>query len=310
MENIMKPHILIVDDVFENIKLLTQIFKDQYKTSFTADADKVMDLAISDNPPDIILLDIIMPQINGYDLCIKLKENSRTCGIPVIFITSMNNEENEANGFKVGAVDYITKPFRVEIVKARVQTHIELKRHRDMFESLSFIDGLTGISNRRRFDEYLNTNWRFCLREKAPLSLIMVDIDYFKAYNDSQGHLAGDDCLKGVSAALACSINRPLDFIFRYGGEEFAAILPLTDVFGAMFLAEKMREKVKNLQIPHPNSMISKYVTVSIGAADIIPSEQLTSEILIKLADKALYNAKDKGRNCVVSSDCLLDTAV
>jgi diguanylate cyclase (GGDEF)-like protein len=254
---------------------------------------------MSDEPPDLILLDIMMPEMDGYEVCRRLKADFRTKNIPVIFITAMNQEEDETKGLEIGAVDYITKPFSMAIVKARVRTHLELKRHRDMLENLSSLDGLTGIPNRRRFDEMLDTEWRHCLRENVFLSLIMMDIDYFKNFNDNQGHQAGDDCLKKVAMMLASSVRRPMDFVARYGGEEFVAILPKTDADGIAIVAENIRKNIESLLIPHSHSPASDYVTVSLGGAAVVPNTQLSSDILVKAADDALFQAKREGRNCI-----------
>ncbi len=299
MEEMRRQRILIVDDAPENIRVLAQALKGEYKITFSTDGQHALQTAMSDEPPDLILLDIMMPEMDGYEVCRRLKSDFRTKNIPVIFITAMNQEEDETKGLEIGAVDYITKPFSMAIVKARVRTHLELKRHRDMLENLSSLDGLTGIPNRRRFDEMLDTEWRHCLRENVFLSLIMMDIDYFKNFNDNQGHQAGDDCLKKVAITLASSVRRPMDFVARYGGEEFVAILPKTDADGILVVAENIRRNIESLQIPHSHSPASAYVTVSLGGAAVIPTMQMSSDILVKAADDALFQAKREGRNCI-----------
>ncbi len=301
MDQTHRQRILIVDDASENIRILAQALKGEYKTTFATDGNQALKMAMSEETPDLILLDIIMPHMDGYEVCTRLKNDSKTRNIPVIFITAMDQEEDETKGLEIGAVDYITKPFSMAIVKARVKTHLELKRHRDMLENLSSLDGLTGIPNRRRFDEFLDTEWRHCMRENVPLSLIMMDIDYFKAFNDNQGHQAGDDCLKKVAYTLASSVKRPMDFLARYGGEEFVAILPKTNSEGALVVAETMRKNIESLSISHPHSQALKCVTVSLGIATIVPTAQLSSDVLIKAADDALFRAKREGRNRVVS---------
>ncbi|MEZ4526896.1 MAG: PleD family two-component system response regulator [Desulfobacterales bacterium] len=293
--------ILIVDDEPANIKILGSALKEEYQISFATGGEQALKIAGSDT--DLILLDIMMQDMNGYEVCRKLKGSSKTRNIPVIFITTMSNEEDETRGLEAGAVDYITKPFSMAIVKARVRTHLELKRHRDMLEHLSSLDGLTGIPNRRRFDEFLEQEWRRGMRDASRLSLIMIDIDYFKSFNDTYGHCAGDDCLRKVAKTLAESVGRPSDLVARYGGEEFAAVLPKTDREGAVFVAEIMRRKIESLDIPHRLSRTAGHVTVSIGTATIIPAPGTDLSALINCSDCALYEAKHSGRNQLKSVD-------
>ncbi len=298
-----KSRILIVDDAPENIRILGDALKGDHRISFAVNGREALGIARSDNVPDLILLDIVMPEMDGYEVCRQLKAGKKTRNIPVIFITAKSDEEDETKGLGLGAVDYITKPFSKAIVKARVRTHLELKRHRDILENLSSMDGLTGIPNRRRFDESLSTEWKAALREGEPLSIIMIDIDFFGAYNNTYGHLAGDDCLKKVAGTLADSVNRPMDFLGRYGGEEFSAILPKTDMEGAVYVAEEMRKNVEGLRIRHENSLVSDWVTVSLGAAVMTPAAEFTPAALIEGGDEALYQAKKEGRNRVRSID-------
>ncbi len=298
-----KSTILIVDDMVANIKVLGELLKDEYKIRLATNGKKALQIASSSNPPDLILLDVIMPEMDGYEVCTQLKADKITKNIPVIFITAMDLEKDETKGLSLGAVDYITKPFSLPIVKARVKTHLELKHHRDLLEDLSTLDGLTGISNRRRFDEILEIEWLRALRESTPLALLMIDIDHFKLYNDNYGHIAGDDCLKLVAGNLTKGIRRPADFIARYGGEEFAAILPITDIHGAVTVGTSLIEHINALKISHIHSMVSDRITISIGAASIIPDRRSSSVFLIEKADKCLYLAKEGGRNRVESTN-------
>lgn len=291
--------ILIVDDAPENIKVLNEALKTDYKISFATNGKEALRIAANEASTDLILLDIVMPGIDGYEVCKRLKADERTSNIPIIFITAKNEEEDETRGFELGAVDYITKPFSKAIVKARVRTHLELKRHRDILENLSSLDGLTGIPNRRRFEEFIEMEWRSAIREKQIISMIMIDIDFFKAYNDTYGHIAGDDCLKQVAKALAQSVQRPMDFVARYGGEEFAVVLPGADTQGAFHVAEKMRKHIEGLNIEHRKSCIADHVTISLGVASFEPGPQTAPATLVDRSDKALYRAKRNGRNKV-----------
>lgn len=289
--------ILIVDDVPINIRILIEILKIPDYEIFAATSGKAaLELAVAENP-DLILLDIMMPHIDGYEVCKKLKSNSDTKHIPIIFVTAMGEEDDETRGLELGAVDYITKPVNPPIVKARVKNHLELKRNRDILEALSVTDGLTGIANRRRFDEFLNYEWVRAKRAESCISLIMMDIDFFKLFNDNYGHLEGDNCLKQVAEALKKTVKRATDLVARYGGEEFSCILPLTGEKGALRLAHEMQNSVGGLRISHNYSSAAPYITLSMGVAVTIPDLNLPPETLTKAADQALFEAKKCGRN-------------
>ncbi len=292
------PGILIVDDMPINIQILARSLKSDYRVRIATNGAKALEIAGSDDPPDLILLDIVMPGMDGYAVIKALKEDDKTRNIPVIFITVRDKVEDESTGFELGAVDYITKPFHMPVVKARIKTHMNLKRKTDMLEQLALLDGLTNIPNRRRFDEVLEKEWKRAQRNTSPLTLMMIDIDCFKAFNDLYGHSRGDDCLCSVATALVDSLERPGDFVARYGGEEFAVVLPETPEKGAWTMAEKLRMKVQELNIAHENSPVAPCITVSIGAATAIPQQGLpTRSALLETADQMLYEAKSKGRN-------------
>jgi len=298
-----KQTVLIVDDAPANIKILGEAFKGSYKVQIATTGPKGLEIAMSPNPPDLILLDIVMPDMDGYEVCRRLKASKRTQNIPIIFITGKSEEADETMGLELGAVDYITKPFSLPIVKARVKTHMELKRHRDILENLSALDGLTGIPNRRRFDEFFKREWRRALREPDLLSMVIIDIDFFKTFNDNYGHGAGDDCLKKVARALARAVKRPMDVVARYGGEEFICMLPATNLEGALLVAETLRKTIEALEIPHAPSSVADYVTISLGAATILPAKDVNPTTLIEGADRCLYRAKGDGRNQVRGLD-------
>jgi len=299
MQNKTRSRILIVDDVPANIKMLREVLKSNYDIIFATSGPDAIALMEPKALPDLILLDIMMPDMDGYEVCRILKSDELTAKIPIIFITSKDDEEDEIKGFELGAVDYVTKPFSIPVVKARVQTHVELKQQREILENLSSIDGLTGVPNRRNFDEFLDRNWHFCMRAGKAISLIMIDIDHFKTYNDQYGHLEGDECLKQVAAIMKNCITRDTDIVARYGGEEFGCVLPVTDIEGAVSIAELMRKSVEALAIPHAQSNTSNCVTISLGVASMVPIKDAPSHTIIKVADNALYAAKMSSRNCV-----------
>lgn len=292
-----KPSLLIVDDEPSNVKILNALLRSDYNSRVATNGERALEIAMSDNPPDLILLDIMMPGIDGYEVCRRLKSVSSTQDIPVIFITAKTDEEDELRGFEAGAVDYVTKPFRPVVVQARVRTHVDLKIKSELLKNQSLRDGLTGIANRRRFNEYMETVWNCGLRDSSPISLIIVDIDQFKLYNDNYGHQEGDSCLIRIADCLAASMQRKIDIVTRYGGEEFGCILPRTDSEGACQVAQKFQNEILALEIPHLLSSINSYVSVSQGVATIIPSKNSSLEQLIRMADQALYKAKNSGRN-------------
>jgi diguanylate cyclase (GGDEF)-like protein len=241
----------------------------------------------------------MMPDMNGFETCRRLKADPLTRDIPVIFVTALDSPEDETFGLEAGAVDFISKPLNSAVVRARVRTHITLKHQADLLRSMSFVDGLTGVANRRQFDEALQREWRACLRTGTSLALIMIDIDYFKQFNDTYGHPAGDACLRAIAGILNGEISRSHDLIARYGGEEFVCLLPDINLAGAQIKAEQLRQVVHSLSIPHAASSTAPVVTVSVGLALFIPSSELTPEQLVAAADAELYTAKRAGRNRV-----------
>jgi diguanylate cyclase (GGDEF)-like protein len=294
--------VLIVDDATGNIKILQQALSDDAKIIFATNGKRALELAASEKP-DLILLDIIMPQMDGYEVCRILKDDNETKNIPVIFITAMDEVKDETKGLGMGAIDYITKPFSRAVVQARVRNHLDYKRQKDMLEKLCSIDGLTEIPNRRSFDQRLEQELRRNLRTKTPLSMIIMDVDHFKPFNDNYGHAEGDRCLKKVALTLSNSLERSGDFVARYGGEEFAAIFPDTGIEGLQSMAEKMRAAIVAECIPHTHSKTAEILTMSFGGITLIPSINSSPNKLIEAADKNLYHAKNSGRNCCTSSE-------
>lgn len=291
-----KTRILIVDDERLNIMALSAILREDYELLVAMDGDRGLALA-REQRPDLILLDVLMPGMTGHDVCRALKDDPATQNIPIIFITAKTTAEDETKGFDLGAVDYIAKPFNLSVVMARVRTQARLKRQSDLLERMVMIDGLTGIPNRRAFDEACAREWARCRRMGAPLSLLMMDVDMFKQYNDNYGHGAGDVCLTRVGQALAAGGRRPADFVGRYGGEEFVALLPEMDAAGAAEQAERFLAAVTALQLPHAHSKAGPVVSVSIGVATTTPATDEGAAALKEAADQMLYAAKTEGRN-------------
>ncbi|MBB5022701.1 GGDEF domain-containing response regulator [Desulfurispira natronophila] len=299
-----KPLILIADDSRATVHALVDHLCDSYRVQMAYTGTKALSMAKSIKP-DLILLDIVMPEMDGYEVCHHLKEDNCTKNIPVIFITSRGSTDDEEKGLRIGAVDYISKPFQPAIVRARVHTHMTLKHKTDQLERLSMVDGLTQIPNRRFFDQQLEKLGKQAIRNRTPISLLMVDVDKFKPYNDNYGHGAGDEALRIVARTLADAISRPMDVVTRYGGEEFAVILPETDSQGAVKVAKNLRAAIETLNLPHEYSDTADHITVSLGARSVVPDTMESLKTLCRQCDEALYAAKERGRNRVVAYETL-----
>lgn len=295
-----RSSILIVDDDISIRVVLEYILSQKYDV-FTAESGREALALVKEKPPSLILLDIIMPDISDFDLLLELKESDATRNIPVIFLTGLDSIEDEETGFFLGAVDYIAKPIRESIVRARVKNHIQIVNQMRMIERVGMIDALTEIPNRRSFDEKMQNEWTRCSREKAPLSLVMIDVDKFKVYNDTYGHPQGDALLKTVAKTIADTLKRPADMAARWGGEEFAVLLPNTPLDGAVLIAESIRQNIEAAVIPLEKGGKPTRVTASLGVACIIPHPDNSLKELTSAADKLLYAAKQSGRNRVCS---------
>ncbi|MDX8387175.1 MAG: diguanylate cyclase [Ghiorsea sp.] len=271
--------------------------------------------------PTVILLDMHMPVTSGQDILQQLQHHDATKDIPALILTMDTSSKTKQNAFHMGANDYLIKtPDKNELVlrlryhtrsyidhlereatyKALLESKQKLKESIEELERSSYLDSLTGISNRRSFDKYFEVEWQRALRETTPLSLIFIDVDFFKQYNDFYGHLAGDDCLKEIASSLQKSLQRPTDLVSRYGGEEFVVVLPSTHGQGAMLIAERLRKNIEALNLDHAESKGFDIVTVSLGTVTTSPMVKHHSRDFIHMADTALYEAKQNGRNQVI----------
>ncbi len=334
-----RGNILLVDDTPDNLRLLTTMLRQHGYKVRSAKSGPMALAGIKAAPPDLVLLDITMPQMSGYEVCEQLKADETTCGIPVIFISALYEVLDKVKAFAAGGVDYITKPFQLEEVLARIENQLTIQRlqqqlldqnaqlqttntrlqdindrlaaeihERQKAEAalqeanqellrIASLDGLTQVANRRRFDDYLDQMWCQSLREQSALTLILCDVDFFKRYNDTYGHQAGDDCLRQVAKAIAHAAQRPNDLAARYGGEEFAVILPQTDLNGGVHVAEMIQQQVNELRIPHQASEVRDTISLSIGVASLVPLPEQSPALLITTSDLCLYKAKEQGRN-------------
>jgi diguanylate cyclase (GGDEF)-like protein len=289
------PMILIVDDNFCNLQLLHAMFKDQYEVCMASSGMEALAFC-KERQPDLILLDVIMPELGGYAVCQILKNNNLTKNIPVIFISAHSNPSEEALGLDVGGVDFINKPFHLRVIKARVRAHLALKYQADALRLMTLTDGLTGIGNRRNFDATLEAEWRYCQRNSQPIALIFADVDNFKLYNDFYGHDAGDICLRLIASTFKAGFTRPHDIVARFGGEEFVCLLPNTHLDGAETKAKQLEQDVRALAIVHEKSDVSNIITISLGVAVIFPKMENSISDLVTGADAQMYLAKHSGR--------------
>jgi len=292
-----KKSILIVDDDTATLIELTSILQPDYKIYTVKDGTTAL-LKASEILPDLILLDLVMPDMDGFEVLSKLSDNANTKEIPVLFITGSTDRDNEIKGLTAGAVDYIHKPLNEALVKVRVKHQIQLITQFRKIEHLSMSDQLTDLPNRRSFEIKISEEWDRASREQTPLSLLMLDIDHFKKYNDTHGHQQGDAALIAISTLLKDVLRRPGDFVARWGGEEFIMLLPNTTAGGAYDVAEKIRELTEDLSIPAPKGVITR-MTVSIGVNTRLPGQSTSIDKFVSWTDMALYTAKNKGRNKV-----------
>jgi diguanylate cyclase (GGDEF)-like protein len=298
-----RPRLLVVDDESINVDLLSDTFRDEYEVLSATEGGRALEIAAR-KMPDMILLDVMMPGMDGYEVCRRLKREHRTSGIAVIFITSLRDVAEETKGLELGAVDYVSKPINSVTVRARVGNQIRLKRAQDELTRLAATDALTGLANRRRFDEMLAYEYARHVRSGTAFSLILMDIDYFKNFNDNYGHVCGDDCLRKVAQIISGVMARATDLVARFGGEEFVFLLPETDLNGAVVFAERVRKSISDLAMPHAYSPVANHLTVSLGGLSVwqLPGRSISN--IVAQADAQLYAAKETGRNrvCVASA--------
>jgi diguanylate cyclase (GGDEF)-like protein len=291
--------LLIVDDDLSTIRMLNEVVRGMGEVFFATDGPTALRLA-REQRPDIVLLDFEMPGMDGFDVCSALKADPATADAAIFFVTAHTDVEIEMKAFALGAADFIHKPISSPIVRARASYHLVMKAQENELKRLATTDQLTGLSNRRAFDDILEREWRSARRTGSPLGIIMVDVDHFKDYNDSYGHPAGDECLKAVAGLLRTATSRPTDSVARYGGEEFAVLLPETSADGACHVAERLCDALRTAEIGQPRSPSNLGVTASFGVAALVPDGVAAASTLVAAADEALYEAKDTGRNRVV----------
>ncbi|WP_208277666.1 diguanylate cyclase domain-containing protein [Massilia oculi] len=295
-EMALNGRILVVDDAMENIQILHAALQEEQEVLFALDGERALELARTQHP-DLILVDAMMPDMDGYAVCAALRAAPETRDIPVIFVTALKTPEDETRALEAGAADFITKPVNAAVVRARVRTQLTVKRQADALRALTLTDPLTGVANRRAFDERLEAEWRRCGRAGLPVALILADVDHFKAYNDHYGHQAGDACLVQVAAALRRGAGRTHDLVTRYGGEEFAILLPQLDALGAEGVAHRLLEELAQLGLPHAASPTAPHLTMSLGLSSLVPRDAQGADVLVASADALLYQAKADGRN-------------
>ena len=294
--------VLIVDDEVSNIEIMNAVLEDYYEISFATSGEQALDVARS-VLPDLILLDVMMPGLDGYEVCSRLKSDRLLADVPVIFTTGLDDQDAEVRGLSLGAIDYVTKPINPIVLRARVSNHIELKRLRDQLAQMAVTDALTGLSNRRQLEVILTAEISRLAPTGAWLSVIMLDIDFFKLFNDTYGHPEGDRCIAMVAAALTRAVHKVSGMTARYGGEEFACVLPGADPEKALATAKEIQLQIQSLNIPHPGSAVSSTVTVSIGIASARTHPDMGGSLWLQHADHQLYTSKKCGRNTIAKAE-------
>jgi diguanylate cyclase (GGDEF)-like protein len=300
MEKDSKSTLLIVDDEASVLSVLNRILSGEYGILTAKTGKEALKLA-QEQHPDLILLDILLPDLDGYNVIVQLKSNAETNAIPVIFITGLASEDAEEKSFLLGASDFIIKPFKPAAIRARIRKQLDILNQMKTLEGIGLTDYLTGLPNRGSFEDRLEMEWRRAVREQKAISFLMVDIDGFKAYNDSYGHPQGDALLRAAAGVFTSWAKRPADHPARLGGEEFGVLLPDTELKAAMTIAEGIRTAIETLRLPVKDNKKASSVTVSIGVKSVIPQRDSSVADFISGADEALYAAKKAGKNRVCS---------
>ena len=294
--------VLIVDDEVSNIEIMNAVLEDHYEICFATSGEQALEVARS-VLPDLILLDVMMPGLDGYEVCLRLKNDRLLADVPVIFTTGLDDQEAEVRGLSLGAIDYVTKPINPVVLRARVSNHIELKRLRDQLAQMAVTDALTGLSNRRQLEVILAGEISRLAPAGAWLSVIMLDIDFFKLFNDTYGHPEGDRCIAMVAAALNRAVHKVSGMTARYGGEEFVCVLPGADPETALATAHEIQFQIQSLNIPHQSSEVSTNVTVSMGIASARTHPGMSGSLWLQQADHQLYTSKKSGRNQIARTE-------
>jgi diguanylate cyclase (GGDEF)-like protein len=289
-----RPRLLVVDDQPVNIQVIHKVLGRECQVLMATSGRQALEICHS-QLPDLMLLDVDMPEMDGFEVCQLLKADPLTQHIPIIFVTSHNDSGSETKGLDLGAVDFISKPINASVLKARVKSQLLLKFQSDVLRNLVFFDGLTGVYNRRFFDQQLAREWARTNRSGAPLSVILLDVDFFKRFNDRYGHQAGDECLRQIAEVLKTGLRRAADVVARYGGEEFVCLLPDTTLDQAMEIAQQLEAQIRSHGIAHEDSEVDRVVTISLGVASGVGHKSGEQELLA-LADQQLYQAKKSGR--------------
>jgi diguanylate cyclase (GGDEF)-like protein len=296
----IKETILIASNDDKLAHRIARSLQAEHNIIFAESSKETIDITASNNQPDLILIDADLPNPDKISICWMIRENDHSSHIPAIILANHRDDDSEIEAFDMGASDFVVKNISPQVLNARVRTLLRLKRANELLKELAQIDFLTEIPNRRELDHSIKIAWREGMRSGNKLSVILIDIDHFKNFNDNYGHIDGDKCLRKVARFLQCNINRPTDTVARYGGEEFILVLPNTDAAGAMTIAELVQAKLEQLNILHAHSPTAKHLTVSQGVASTIPSASNKLSQLIGAADEALYKAKKAGRNQIM----------
>ena len=298
------PQVMVVDDSRTQRTIISQFLQELNCELIQCASGDAALITVSENVPDLIILDVEMPGLSGFDTCKAIRGFLQDTWVPIIYLTGRTDPEDIVEGLDAGGDTYITKPVNEEVLKAIAKAMLRLSdiqaqllQANKELDEVAHFDVLTQIMNRRGYEDMLARLWKDHERRKSPISILLMDIDHFKKYNDGYGHIKGDECLRLVAQTLKKELKRPIDVIARYGGEEFVVILPGTDLNGAKLVGERFIDALKIANIPHEFSDSASHVSVSIGAAEAQVDDSAAS--LLQRADEALYQAKESGRNRV-----------